>query len=152
MKLQSAGKSAIQAPRTQYFVLAFVAFLVMAVIALQFPLPATAATALNTIYLAQIRQAQPLALIRRCLTCQLLQQFRELGQRRDGYRPGTTVHLCGTITSNLSFQGNGTSGNPVVLDGTGATMSAYITTSSQYWTIQNCTCQPATRRIAGHRQ
>src|SRR5580693_404632 len=40
--------------------------------------------------------------------------------------PGTTVHLCGTISTNLTFQGNGASGNPVVIDGTGATMNAYI--------------------------
>jgi hypothetical protein len=51
---------------------------------------------------------------------------------------GTTVHLCGTISSNLTFQQNGTSGKPVVLDGAGATMSAYINTGTQYWTIQNC--------------
>jgi hypothetical protein len=53
--------------------------------------------------------------------------------------PGTTVHLCGTITTNLTFQGSGSSGNPVVLDGTGATMSAYINNNQQYWTIQNLT-------------
>lgn len=29
--------------------------------------------------------------------------------------PGTTVHLCGTITSTLTFQGNGTAGNSITL-------------------------------------
>jgi hypothetical protein len=53
--------------------------------------------------------------------------------------PGTTVHLCSTISTNLTFQGNGASGNPVVLDGTGATMNAYINVGTQYWTIQNST-------------
>jgi hypothetical protein len=53
--------------------------------------------------------------------------------------PGTTVYLCGTITTNLTFAGSGTSGSPVVLDGTGATMSAYINSGKQYWTIQNVT-------------
>jgi hypothetical protein len=53
--------------------------------------------------------------------------------------PGVTVHLCGTISTNLTFQGNGANGNPVVLDGTGATISAYIVVATQYWTIQNCT-------------
>jgi hypothetical protein len=53
--------------------------------------------------------------------------------------PGTTVHLCGTVNTNLTFQGNGASGNPVVLDGAGATMSGYIDVATQYWTIQNCT-------------
>ena len=53
--------------------------------------------------------------------------------------PGDTVHLCGTISTNLTFQGNGANGNPVVLDGTGATMNAYIDVGTQYWTIQNGT-------------
>lgn len=29
--------------------------------------------------------------------------------------PGTVVHLCGTITSELAFQGSGSSGNPIEL-------------------------------------
>jgi hypothetical protein len=29
--------------------------------------------------------------------------------------PGTTVHLCGTITSTLSVNGNGAAGNPIVV-------------------------------------
>jgi len=29
--------------------------------------------------------------------------------------PGTTLHLCGTFSSNLQFQGDGTSGNPITL-------------------------------------
>lgn len=53
--------------------------------------------------------------------------------------PGTTVHLCGTVSTNLTFSGNGANNNPVVLDGTGATMSAYINVGTQYWTIQNIT-------------
>src|SRR4051794_23625598 len=40
--------------------------------------------------------------------------------------PGTTVHLCGTITSGLNFQGSGTSGSPITLDGTGAIMAQQI--------------------------
>lgn len=57
--------------------------------------------------------------------------------------PGTTVHLCGTISTNLTFQGGGANGNPVVLDGTSATMSAYIDLGSSYWTIQNMTWSPS---------
>jgi hypothetical protein len=54
--------------------------------------------------------------------------------------PGTTVYFCGTITSNLNFMGSGTSGNPIVFDGTSATMSAYIgNITAQYWTLQNFT-------------
>src|SRR5215469_13132270 len=29
--------------------------------------------------------------------------------------PGTTVHLCGTISSSLTFQGSGGAGNPITL-------------------------------------
>jgi hypothetical protein len=29
--------------------------------------------------------------------------------------PGTTVHICGTISSTLTFQGSGTSGNPITM-------------------------------------
>jgi hypothetical protein len=55
--------------------------------------------------------------------------------------PGTTVHFCaGTISTNLNFLGSGTSSAPIVFDGTGATMSAYIgNIAAQYWTIQNFT-------------
>lgn len=53
--------------------------------------------------------------------------------------PGDTVRLCGTVSTNLTFQGNGSSGNPVILDGTGATMNAYIDVGTSYWTIQNVT-------------
>ena len=67
--------------------------------------------------------------------------------------PGTTVFLCGVITTNLTFQGNGSVGGsstcgyaatactPVILDGSqsGAFMDAYIDTGRQYWVIQNIT-------------
>jgi hypothetical protein len=33
----------------------------------------------------------------------------------DQIGPGTTVHLCGTITSALTAQGNGASGNPITI-------------------------------------
>ena len=53
--------------------------------------------------------------------------------------PGTVVHLCGAV-SNLTFQGNGASGNPVIVDGTGATFAGDFTLSNrQYWTIRNVT-------------
>lgn len=39
--------------------------------------------------------------------------------------PGTTVHLCGTITSELTFQGSGSSGNVItLLAETGAVLSS----------------------------
>jgi len=140
VRLQSASKPVVQAPRTKYVILIFTAFLVLALIALRFPLTATAATASNNIYVAQ--NSAGAANGADCADASPVSFFNSSGNWGSGANqigPGTTVHLCGTITSNLSFQGNGTSGNPVVLDGTGATMSAYITSSSQYWTIQNCT-------------
>lgn len=52
--------------------------------------------------------------------------------------PGTTVHLCNTITSILSFQGSGVNGSPIVLDGAGATMSNNIQIfGKSYATLQN---------------
>ena len=51
--------------------------------------------------------------------------------------PGTVVHLCGNITSGLTFQGDGTSGNPVIVDGTGATAGSGWTVGRNYIVIQN---------------
>jgi hypothetical protein len=54
--------------------------------------------------------------------------------------PGTTVYLCGTITTNLTLQGNGASGNHVVVDGSNAVMSAgFSETSRSWWKIENVT-------------
>ena len=55
--------------------------------------------------------------------------------------PGTTVHLCGTITSDLTFKGSGTSGNYITVDGAGATMSAtfFAGPTFSYGKIQNVT-------------
>ena len=39
--------------------------------------------------------------------------------------PGKTIHLCGTITSSITAEGSGTSGNPITVDWEpGATMSS----------------------------
>jgi len=55
--------------------------------------------------------------------------------------PGTTVRLCGTITTGLTFQGNGSSSAPITLDGTGATMNAAMSSGNNHswWRIQNVT-------------
>ena len=54
---------------------------------------------------------------------------------------GTTVHLCGTVTTSLTFQGSGTSTAAVTLDGTGATYAGAISTGANlsWWRIQNVT-------------
>jgi hypothetical protein len=56
VKLQSARKSAIQAPSSPYIALMSMAFLLMAVIALRFPSTAAAATSASNIYFAQTAQ------------------------------------------------------------------------------------------------
>ena len=55
--------------------------------------------------------------------------------------PNYTVRLCGTITSHLTFQGDGTSGNYITVDGKGATMNANFAAGANksYGTIQNVT-------------
>ena len=54
--------------------------------------------------------------------------------------PGVTVFLCGGISTNLTFQGSGTSGNYVVVDGTGATMSgSFSVPNRSWWKVQNVT-------------
>lgn len=54
--------------------------------------------------------------------------------------PGATVFLCGTITSHLTFQGNGTTNNYITIDGTGATLSATVYENDRsWWKVQNMT-------------
>ena len=54
--------------------------------------------------------------------------------------PGVTAVLCGTITTGLTFQGSGSSGKYVAIDGTGATVSATISVPNQsWWKVQNVT-------------
>jgi len=53
--------------------------------------------------------------------------------------PGTVVHLCGNIASGLTFQGDGVSGNPVIVDGTGATTSSGWTAGRNFIVVQNVT-------------
>ncbi|MES2990223.1 MAG: hypothetical protein V4844_02290 [Pseudomonadota bacterium] len=53
---------------------------------------------------------------------------------------GTTVRLCGSISTNLTFQGSGASGSPVVLNGSGATYSGEVNTANKsWWNVQNIT-------------
>jgi hypothetical protein len=59
--------------------------------------------------------------------------------------PGDTVSLCGTITSNLTLQGSGSSGNYVVVDGQSATLGTSVgfnTNNKSWWTIRNVTWAP----------
>jgi hypothetical protein len=53
--------------------------------------------------------------------------------------PGTVVRLCGALSGDLNFQGDGVSGNPVVLDGAGSTINGNIVNSAtrNFLTIRN---------------
>jgi len=53
---------------------------------------------------------------------------------------GDTVYLCGTITSALTMQGSGSSGNIITTDGSSATLSGGFNASTRsYFTLQNVT-------------
>ncbi|MGZ3771791.1 MAG: hypothetical protein ACXVCP_19250 [Bdellovibrio sp.] len=56
--------------------------------------------------------------------------------------PGTTVFMCGTISTDLTFQGSGASGNYITLDGLGANYSGTISNGTpseehSWWRVQN---------------
>jgi hypothetical protein len=56
--------------------------------------------------------------------------------------PGKTVKLCGTITSALTLLGSGTSGNPITVDGTAATLGTGVsvnTNNKSWWKLVNLT-------------
>jgi hypothetical protein len=62
--------------------------------------------------------------------------------------PGDTVRFCGTITTNLTVQASGTSGNRITLDGANATLNCRFSaggyhsspeTSRHYLNLQNFT-------------
>jgi hypothetical protein len=52
--------------------------------------------------------------------------------------PSNIVNLCGSISTSLMFQGSGTAGNYITVNGTGATYSGTFTVSDRsWWKIQN---------------
>ena len=63
----------------------------------------------------------PTEVIARMLTPRRFSTRAVIGDGASQIGPGTTVHLCGTFTASagasgyLSFQGSGTSGNPITL-------------------------------------
>jgi hypothetical protein len=53
---------------------------------------------------------------------------------------GDTVYLSTTITTGLTMQGSGTSGNVITIDGTDATLSGVFNAANRdYWKLQNAT-------------
>ena len=55
---------------------------------------------------------------------------------------GDTVYLCGTITSDLTMQGSGSSGNVITIDGTSATLGTSSNINADglgYITLKNIT-------------
>lgn len=54
--------------------------------------------------------------------------------------PGDTVHLCGEIATGLRFQGSGSNGSYITVDGQGATLGSafsFSTNAVSWWRIQN---------------
>jgi hypothetical protein len=127
VRLQSAGKSPIQAPGIPYIVPTFIASLVMAIVTLLFP-SGVAASASN-IYLAQ--NSAGAANGADCADALPYTFFNSSGNWGSGANqigPGTTVHLCGIISGKnatsgagggggnvFTFQGSGNSGAPITL-------------------------------------
>jgi hypothetical protein len=134
VRLQSARKSAVQAPRTQHIRLVNVPFLVIAIAALLFSSSATATTN-NNIYLAQASTGA--ANGADCADALPYTYFNNSANWTSGtptglqIGPGTTVHLCGGFSfaagtsGALTVQGSGTSSSPIrVQFENGATASA----------------------------
>jgi len=63
------------------------------------------------------------------------------GTRPGRIGPGTTVALCGTVSTNLTFQGSGTSGAYITVDGTGAKYSGTFSNGAgrSWWQVRNVT-------------
>lgn len=138
MQPQSARVFLSGTKRSRFSIPNLLTFILMLIFPLAFASRATASA--NSVYLAQSEAGT--ADGADCADAYAYSFFNTSANWGSGTTqigPGTTVHLCGTITSPLTFRGSGASGSPVVLDGTGATMSAYINVGTQYWTIQNCT-------------
>ena len=119
MRLQSARKSAIEAPRTWYALSVFIALLVMAVIALRFPLTATAATSGgNNIYFAQTAHGANNGAD--CADAFAYNDGSNGINKSANWVPGNTLHVCGTISVGagqniISAQASGTNGNPITI-------------------------------------
>jgi hypothetical protein len=118
VRLQSAGKSAIQAPRTLYMVLASLAFLVTAVIALRFPLTATAATSGTDVYFAQTARGANNGAD--CADAYAYNDGTNGINKSVNWAPGDTLHVCGTISVGagqniISAQASGTSTSPITI-------------------------------------
>src|ERR1035437_3879659 len=97
------------------------------------------ASATNAVYLAQTAQGGNTGVD--CVDAKAISYFNTSGNwsaTPTGIQigPDTTVHLCsngGNITTNIAFHGSGSSGHPVILDGTGATMAGEIDVIGFAW-------------------
>jgi hypothetical protein len=119
VRLQSARVRTVKDLRRRYFFPALIAFLASAMMTLLFP--STAAASAANIYLAQ--NATGAATGADCadaLSYTFFNSASNWGSGSSQIGPGTTVHLCGTITAaagatGLTFKGSGSSGSPVTL-------------------------------------
>lgn len=104
--------------------------------------PGMASAAAVSVYLAQSAQGNGDG--SSCANARAASWFNSSsnwGSAATAIGPGTTVRLCGSVTTSLTFQGSGASGNPVTIDGAGATYTGTISTGSSrsWWTVQNVT-------------
>jgi hypothetical protein len=101
-------------------------------LALSLVFAASARAAIPTVYIAQTAQGSGAG--DSCANARAVSFFNTSGNWGSGTAqigPGTTVHLCGTFTSQLTAQGNGASGNPItVLFEAGAKISLPVCDSS----------------------
>jgi hypothetical protein len=102
-------------------------------------LSANAASAASAIYLAQ--NAQGASDGTSCANARPASWFNSgsnWGSGSTQITPGSTVYLCGSISTSLTFQGSGVSGSPITVDGTGATYAGTFNTANRsWWQVQN---------------
>jgi hypothetical protein len=102
-------------------------------------LSANSARAASAIYIAQ--NAQGLADGANCANAHAASWFNSASNWGSGstqINAGSTIYLCGSISSNLTFQGSGASGNPITVDGAGATYAGTFNTANRsWWQVQN---------------
>jgi hypothetical protein len=102
-------------------------------------LSANSARAASAIYIAQ--NGQGVADGTSCANARAASWFNSgsnWGSGSSQISPGSTVYLCGSISTSLTFQGSGANGSPVTVDGTGATYAGTFNTANRsWWQVQN---------------
>ena len=105
-------------------------------------LRAVASITSRVVHIAQT--AQGMADGSSCINARAAAWFNSAGNWGNGttqIAPGTMVRLCGTVSTNLTFQGSGTAGAYIVIDGTGAKYSGTFSNGAarSWWQVRNVT-------------